>query len=42
MLQILSSCRALSKIGSVATIQPPEQMCEKIKGSLIKKQVIKS
>ena len=34
-------CRALSKFSSAATtaVQPPERMCESMKGSLIKKQV---
>lgn len=31
--------RALSKVSSVGTILPPDQMCNSMKGSLIKKQV---
>ena len=34
--------RALSKLNAVATVdQPPSKMCDSMKGSLIKKQVIK-
>lgn len=39
LLCFLSS--ALSKVTSAATVDPPQQMCETMKGSLIKKQVNK-
>eukprot|EP00094_Tigriopus_californicus_P010259 TCALIF_09897-PA protein Name:"Similar to wnt4a Protein Wnt-4a (Danio rerio)" AED:0.67 eAED:0.83 QI:0/0/0/1/1/1/2/0/218 len=35
----VSSYRALSKIGSVAMVDPPDQVCNEMKGSLIKKQI---
>ena len=35
-------CRALSKVSSAASVgAQPEQMCEAMKGSLIKKQVLR-